>query len=86
MRSRPVPRRRATWLAPLMLLSTTGCAGLLSGTAPSPAPRADCLAYQPIYLSEGAIAALAPFRDDRVQIATHNRTWEARCGGEAGLR
>jgi hypothetical protein len=49
-------------------------------------PRADCLAYQPIYLSEGAIVALAPFRDDRVQIATHNRTWELRCGGAGDQR
>jgi hypothetical protein len=45
------------------------------------APPADtlCVATRPIYLEEGAIAALAPHRPARLAIATHNAVWEQRC-------
>jgi hypothetical protein len=61
----------------MTLSSTSGCALLQGGEA---AGNADCLAYAPIYLDEADIAALSgPVKR---QIATHNRTFEARCGEE----
>ena len=53
---------------------------LLSMTACVPRPDAEaCTAFAPVYLSEGAIEALLPFRSEREQLATHNRTWERVC-------
>lgn len=75
MRWSSARRQSATWLLLLTLSSTSGCA-LLAGGAPA-AGSADCLAYAPIYLDDADIAALS--RDARRQIATHNRTYEARC-------
>lgn len=57
----------------MMLLSMTSCAPLPA------APDSVCVSMRPIYLSEPAIRAMAPFRADREQIAAHNKTWEAIC-------
>ena len=62
-------------LALLTTISTTSCA------PPAPAPVADtaCSAFGPIYLSEGAITALRPYRADRERIAGHNDAWRTIC-------
>lgn len=57
----------------LTMLLTTGCAD-----RPTVINNA-CVSFDPIYLSEGAISALRPFRADREKIAAHNRTWESQC-------
>ncbi len=75
--TRRAGRRLAMLLLLTTMLSTTACAHRSAGEG---LLKPECLAYQPIYLSEGAIAALAPFRADREQIAVHNRVWEQRCG------
>lgn len=57
-------------------LSMTGCAHQPGGGAGD-----GCTTFQPVYLSEDAIAALKPFRDDRKKIGDHNETWERVCVG-----
>lgn len=66
--------RRSTWLAGLMLSSMTACDTLAPAQSDSL-----CLATRPIYLSEGAIQALQPYRPERQAIAVHNLTWERAC-------
>ena len=60
----------------LTMISTTSCGLLPSGSQPV---KPECVGDAPIYLSEGAIAALKPFRLDRELIAKHNSYWEDRC-------
>ena len=63
---RPNAPRLAWTLLPLML----------AGTSCAPTGRADCLTWEPIYVSkqdvltDGTVAA----------ILTHNEKWRARCG------
>lgn len=56
------------------MLSMTGC-----GHPPGAGAGDGCTTFQPIYLSDDAIAALKPHRDDRKQIGDHNETWERVC-------
>lgn len=58
-------------LAATMLLFVSGCAGSVSGSA-------DCLAFEPIILSDQSIDAMAI--DDLRQVEDHNDTWLALCG------
>ena len=58
----------------MTILSMTGC-----GHRPGASAGDGCTTFQPIYLSEAAIAALKPFRVDRKQIGDHNETWERVC-------
>lgn len=65
--------RRLAAAASLALLAA------LAGCATSPVPDAACVAFRPIYLEDGAIAALRPHRQARVDIAAHNATYERLC-------
>lgn len=56
------------------MLLMTGCEHLAPAASDSL-----CLATRPIYLSEGAIRALTPYRAERERIAAHNLTWERSC-------
>jgi hypothetical protein len=38
-----------------------------------------CASFPPIYLSEGAIQALKPYRADKEKIAAHNETYGRLC-------
>jgi hypothetical protein len=74
-----------------MTISTISCArrlgaaaslallAALAGCAAPPVPDAACVAFRPIYLEDGAIAALRPHRQARVEIAAHNATFERLC-------
>lgn len=53
---------------------------LTSSCALRPVVDDACTSFQPIYLTEDEIKAIKPFRDLRVQIGSHNRKWEERCG------
>lgn len=59
-------------LALLAALAVSACANSATDTL--------CVAARPIYLTDEAIAALAPHRAAREAIAAHNTSWEARCG------
>ena len=71
------PRKRTrlalALLATMTMLLTSACAGRTTVADTS------CAAFQPIYLSDGAITALRPFRSDRLSIASHNAAWERLC-------
>lgn len=67
------------------MISTTGCATLLTGGAPG-VPTDGCEWVRPIYLSEVSIDALRSaqavdpaVRRDREAIAAHNRNFETIC-------
>lgn len=62
---------------PFAAMSFAAIAPLLGCT--TPATDSLCLATRPIWLSEPAIAALAPHRAEREAIAVHNRTWTTVC-------
>lgn len=60
----------------LMLLATAMTSSMIGC---GPRPVAGCASFEPIYLSEGAISALRPYRADREKIAAHNETYERLC-------
>ena len=70
--------RKPTRLALALLAMTTM---LLTSACARPIAVADtsCTAFQPIYLSDGAITALRPFRADRLAIAQFNAAWQRLC-------
>ena len=52
------------------------------GSGDKPVDETACKAFDPIYLSEGAIRALASFRADKELIAEYNCQFELMCGSK----